>query len=507
MRRGAGFLCIFFLIIFLSLPAGAFISGDMRAHLGFDTVSGQVEQSSLEEGFHYTVDLSLYLSGFLESGWDYFSSVDLRKSTDLLLEREDDLQLKRFLLALNQGPNEIRLGDLYTDLGRYYFNQRYRGLLINYELGPTQLRGLLGERHPSEEGVRHARYNYGLRLDMPLIFHDPTIISLVTTTTFDDPSSLPHSIADPITNSAHGILLQTRLQQLFFQSSLSYSYYEEGREKSAGESLFLQGDYQWNQVQLSASFEYVSPSFVSLGGALVSDRQTMNLRLRARIIEPLDMDLRYTQFHNNLNNQLEETTIQQAPRLQLTLSPPSLPGLRITGWAAGINKISTAETMHQEDLTLGLRLVSRIQLFTLEAGVEQRYMWDRKEPMKDEEATSYTASLRGRYPFLNSILQPGLLFTLKEERREEETILSPLLQGEMGFSRDSFTARLSYGERYREVDGIRDGGRKTGSFLVGYQLSEMIYLELQLSHTQQMFSDVTNNYEDTRASLTYRYRF
>lgn len=507
MVRWIGFLCVFFLLFSLSSIVESQITGDLRVQTGYDTIYGSVEQSSLEEGFHYTVDLTLYLLGYLESGWDYYSSVAFRKSTDVLLEKKDHLQLKRFLLTISQDSNEFRLGDLYTDLGQYYFNQRYRGLDIRHEVGPLQFSGLFGERHYGEEGVRYARYNYGLRLDIPLSAHDSTVLSLITATTFDDPLSLEESIHDPITNSVHGLMVQSRLQPFFLQGNLSYSYQKEGKERMTGESLFLQGDYQLNQVLFSASFEHVSPYFVSLGGTTVSDRQTINLRLRARVFHPFDVDLRYTYFHNNIAKQLEETTTQQIPRLQFTWSPLALRGLRITGWATGLNRISSNDTLHYDELTLGLRLLQRIQLLTLEAGVEQYYKWDYKEREEDEEGLSYTASLRGRYPLEKIILQPGIVLTWREEQREEETILSPLFQVEMGLTRDSFSTRLSYGERYREIDGVYQGGRKSVSLSLGYQFSTSTHVELNLSQTQQFFSDIANNYEDQRVSLTYSYRF
>lgn len=511
MHKGwwIGFFAVtfFFFSIVLPPPLLALVDGEIKIQTGYNTLEGQVGQSSLEEGFFYTIDLSLTLSGILGERWDYSSSLDLRKSTDLLLEREDDLKLRRFILLVKKDRDEYRLGNLYTDLGQYFFNQRYRGVDVTQGIGPVQVKGLLGERHPAEEGNRYARYTYGLRIDLPLYEHGPTLLSAVTSSTLDDPSSVEFSPEDPVINNVYGLLFSTQYQDLSLSGTLSASINQEGSETLTGENLLLQSNYQLGRLLLSAGIEHVSPGFVSLGGAVVSDRQTIHARLRARIIEPLDLDLRYTQYHDNLDGELGETTTQRAPRLQFSIVPPTYETMRITGWAMVLNKASSLETVKNDELTLGMRWLLRSGLLTLETGVEQLFYWDHIHPEENLESRSYIASLRGRYHIEDQILQPRLLFTLREEHTEERSTLTPLYQMELGLVEGDFSARLSFTQRYRDINEIWEGGRCSLLLSFGYQFWEGMHVDLTFSKNQQYFKDPLDDYEENRFMLLYGYSF
>lgn len=506
-RKFLFFLLLFPLILLFPMSLQAQFSGEIRIQTGGDTVDGHVAQSSLEEGFNYTVDVRFYLAGLLGESWEYSSNLDLRQSTDVLMERDDSLQLKRFLLQVDRDDSHYRLGNLYLDLGRYFFNQRYLGLDVNQSLGPLQMQGFFGERHPAEEGTRYARYNYGLRLDIPFFTAGRTMLSAITTTTVDDPTSLENIPRDPLTNNVYGIIFQTAFLNIGLQGSAAVSTREEGEQSVTGNSFFLQSDFRWNRILLSTGFEQVSPYFASVGGTAVPDRNTFNLRLRARVSEPLDLDLRYSQYHNNLEGQLERTVTQRAPRLQFSVNPPAHEGIRITAWLTGINKTATDDAVHNDEMTLGLRYLQRIQLITFETGVEQKYFWDYLDPAADERSTSYTTSLRGRYPLEDLILQPGLVLTLRDQERDGQHLLTPLYQLEMGLVRENETAKVSWSQRYRDVDGIREGGRDTLGVSISYDRSEMETIELSYSKSLYYFPDPANDYTDNRVKVTYRYRF
>lgn len=503
---------LYFIIISMLLftpSIGAQLSGEFRIQTGGDVIDGNILQSSLEEGFNYTVDLRLYLSSLLGENWDLSSLLDLRQSTDILMEQDDSLQLKRFQLQLTREDNQYRLGHLYTDLGRYFFNQRYLGVDLNQALGPLEMTGLFGERNPAQEGVRYARYNYGMGLRLPIFPGDRTFLSAVTSTTFDHPDSLQTPLPDrePLTNNVYGLIFQTGFLNVGLQGTAAVSNREEGEHSISGSSFLLQSEFRWNRILLSTGLEQVSPYFATVGGTAIPDRNTFNLRLRARVSEPLDLDLRYSQFYNNVEGQLERTVTQRAPRLQFSISPPAYDGIRITGWLTGLNKISTDDTVHSDEFTLGIRYLHRIQLLTFETGLEQKYLWDYFDPTEDETSLSYTASIRGRYPLENITLQPGLSLALRDQQQEGTNIFSPVFQGEMGIIRGNETLIISWAQRYRDVNGIRDGGRDTLTTRISYDISEMENIELSYARTQHYFRDPANDYEDDRVKITYRYRF
>ncbi len=515
MKRCIPLILIIALLILIPAQQGyANLSGDVTISFGNDDVSGNKSQSILDEGFKYTTDLNLNLRGDIGTDWNYRGDIELRKSSDLLLEEDDDIKLKKITLQLSGSDGRLRLGDLFTNYGRYFINQRYRGLELTYARDEGELSFLLGENQPAEEGEQYARYSTGARLDIALpadIVLDQ--LSLVAAYVMDDEASVSDAGGKiPLENVVYGTEFNFNPLvnlNLGGEISLSNTMSDQLSDSLHGTAINLTSDYQMAGLTVMGGLERVSPDYRTLGGSASSDRQELSLRARSRLARSLILDLRYRYLFNDLEGQLVRRTYISSPQLITVYTPEAYRGMRIINRITYRDRHTSDDSLSDDMLTIGLAWNYRINNNVLSLNVEKRDYDDHFDDTRDTDGWRYGIGFRSRYLLGEVDFRPRVELGYRTEEGSSSLTSPSILAAGQLRPTDNINLDLSISMESREIDSDFDRERIDVRFGSQYLFDDWgaQRISLELRYTDHAFSDDSKDYSEQRAILSYIHSF
>ncbi len=298
-----------------------------------NSVSGPgASQSTLPLGNHFNGEFSYSFTA--NRATDQFSFRILSRATDDRTINGQTWALNHFNMKLANDYRNWEIGDVYADFSQYSFNSSLKGALLSRKTTSTNsewklITGLAYPRWESYWGG--AQYKAVKRSVQGLNFQTATGDWSYGITALSSKDSDRVQSFDELYNN--------KLLAINWEHSL-----KEGMALK-GESAFSSGDlstadgipainqhgyahqltwtHQLPHHRWAYEFERVSPSFVTLTGSAIADRERMKLNYRRSLDADTAIQFGLLCFHDRLSGstKLDRTTVYQ-PELTLQLNSP-----------------------------------------------------------------------------------------------------------------------------------------------------------------------------------------
>ncbi len=400
------------------------LHGEERFSLYHDRVSGNKQNAQIEEGPQFLQELDLSLARHGKNGREFEMVFNSRLTDDQYVDTEH-ASIVDFHLTESGKSFVVTLGDFLGTLTDFTFNQALRGGYVEKsfsslkDLKVIALAGVLNDRWEAFwknlEDESYARYFEGGRISFkPLA---PLTLGFNFVNASDDPGSVQGSSMPSLENRLGSMDFSLGLldNALTFGGEAAWSWYEahpeDGDTPSSEQGSMtdaayrLTGSFQKEKYSLNAGYSRMEPDFRSLGGISSPDTEEYYATLDYAPVDQVSLQLSYHASRDNLDGQLETTTRNKMPELQITFQEiPHLKDLvlmfKLNRTMADSSDDTTNETTDTGDVEIDYTL---FKLHIVATG-EIRYKTDDADRMNSIRTHSFGVHLdrafeRGKFYF------------------------------------------------------------------------------------------------------------
>ncbi len=500
-----------------------------RTFVRYNAVDGNKSRSFFKEGWFYEEHVSIQQTGVNERGNDFQFETDFRVTNEDRVD-PDTFLIQNFAYREWNDRWLLEVGDVFHEFNHLTLNRNLKGVAFTRfpTFGADYKVTLIGGVDKSRwrdlfiDTPRESltRWVMGMRVERD--FRDKKDqIGFSFVNAADSKNSAPNN---PGLIAAESTVMSIDGKKTFSKNWRAQGVYavSKGRANVAttrndswGQALNVDVQYDSDNRKVfgRTRFQSTDPNFLSLEGSPVPDFEKFDSSWRYNPTDGIEIQAKWEQFENNLDNQIGFTTETQVPSLGVTYRHGSKP-LRLD-FRVEDREIEASNQSQNQDIS-DFTARAEYRFGQIRAVLDFQDRSDRNNLTATKiDSEQYTLSVDSRIRRANGV---QIIPSASIQMRDQDNLTNQSVEDEI----DTFTARLGFvfpsrkSLRLSYRDSERDDGlNQSDSDSKGYEMNFSMpvgtrredQFTLRVLRNENNFQTTGNDFDETSSQLSYTHRF